>query len=370
MRLLEERGLPRPRAAHEVEREDSAALSQPRLRSATRSFFAEQLLLELDGAGERRLVMVVLVRVGAPVVVLVSMRVVMIGRVIMRVGRVMRVAVVVGGPVVMCVVVIVLAVIGVPRAAVQRTGRRRRFRPYRPGAAAGRAHHVTSTLRNPELLPTEDLEREIPARAGGDQLLHVQLLLAAGAAAAAEHVDDVQPSSLEARAPGALVEAEAHRVGDHPGELANLERHHQDPPIGHGIADRLHDALADGQLVHGGVLRATEPAKQPGSAGSERRETVVIVLGPPAACAPEHEHLAPAARPERRNPVRSRVAPFRAGAGEVVRSKLLRDLVRVHAVHPGRVQPEDLPLRLGGERRVAVTFPELGVISNARKASI
>src|SRR5690348_13859015 len=147
-----------------------------------------------------------------------------------------------------------------------------------------------------------DLEEGVPARTRSDQLLDVELLLTARAPPAPANVHDVQPGALQPRATGAFVEAKPNRVRNHPGELPDLDGHREHLAFGHGVADGLHDALADGQLVHEAVLRV------PTSAGNRGRADL------PHPCHLLDGLLAsePLMAPRKRPPASKRKAPSRS----------------------------------------------------------
>jgi hypothetical protein len=122
------------------------------------------------------------------------------------------------------------------------------------GASASGAHSVNLHVSNPHLLPRHHLQLRTPARATLEKTLQCDFVTAPPAARAPGDTFDLQSSALQARAARADVETKAQRLLGHAGEPANLQANDVDPRRLHALFDGGHNALDQGQLVHGGAI--------------------------------------------------------------------------------------------------------------------
>jgi len=127
------------------------------------------------------------------------------------------------------------------------------------GAAAARGAHKLFYLQffDPQFLAGYDGMTEAAAGGTGVEIgADGELPSAVVAGRLGRYTIDEESRPLQQSPPAAGVKAEFDGVGDHSGEIADLQDHHGDPPAGPMLETDVDDALGQGKFVQRGSTGA------------------------------------------------------------------------------------------------------------------
>ena len=166
-----------------------------------------------------------------------------------------------------------IVVVGMPIGAVRMSTRHCVAGVLIIRAAAGGAHHATSISLILSSSPAMTRSFALP-QTQRPKLSQRYLMAAVSAQRASGRLDDVQCGALDHGVPGADIEAEAHRIRHHRGQLADLQphAHHACSPARSAQISTI--AVGDAQFVHRShPSRSSAIARRPACRRCARRRT-------------------------------------------------------------------------------------------------